>query len=90
VFPHAARLLPDLPTVADFLPGYEASAWYGLGAPKNTPGEVIDKVNKEMNAILVDPKSQARFAELGLAAPWLARLFRQAPRRRNREVGQGG
>ena len=43
-------VLPDLPTVADFLPGYEASAWYGIGAPKNTPTEVIDKLNKEINA----------------------------------------
>jgi tripartite-type tricarboxylate transporter receptor subunit TctC len=60
-----SEVLPDLPTVADFLPGYEASAWYGLGVPKNTPGEVIDKINKAMNAILADPKSQARFAELG-------------------------
>ena len=60
-----SEVLPDLPTVADFLPGYEASAWYGLGVPKNTPDEVIDKVNKAMNAILADPKSQARFAELG-------------------------
>jgi tripartite-type tricarboxylate transporter receptor subunit TctC len=63
----AARsaVLPDLPPVADFLPGYEASAWYGLGAPKSTPGEAIDKVNKAMNAVLADPNSQARFAELG-------------------------
>lgn len=60
-----SAVLPELPTVADFLPGYEASAWYGLGAPKNTPGEVIDKLNKAMNAILADPKPQARFAELG-------------------------
>lgn len=60
-----SAVLPDLPTVADFLPGYEASAWYGLGAPKNTPSEVIDKVNKAVNAVLADPKSQARFAELG-------------------------
>ena len=60
-----SEVLPDLPTAADFLPGYEASAWYGLGVPKNTPGEVIDKINKAMNAILADPKSQARFAELG-------------------------
>src|SRR5438552_8406533 len=58
-------VLPDLPTVADVLPGYEASAWYGLGAPKGTPDEIIDKVNHAMNAILADPKSQARFAELG-------------------------
>ena len=60
-----SQVLPDLPTVADVLPGYEASAWYGLGVPKNTPDEVIDKINKGMNAVLADPKSQARFAELG-------------------------
>jgi tripartite-type tricarboxylate transporter receptor subunit TctC len=60
-----SEVLPDLPTVADFLPGYEASAWYGLGAPRGTPDEIIDKVNKAMNAILADPKSQARFKELG-------------------------
>jgi tripartite-type tricarboxylate transporter receptor subunit TctC len=60
-----SEVLPDLPTVADFLPGYEASAWYGLGAPKGTPDEVIDKVNKATNDILADPKSQARFKELG-------------------------
>ena len=60
-----SQVLPDLPTVADFLPGYEASAWYGLGVPKNTPDEVIDKINKGMNAVLADPKPQARFAELG-------------------------
>jgi len=58
-------VLPDLPTVADVLPGYEASAWYGLGVPKGTPDDVIDKVNKAMNAVLADPKAQARFAELG-------------------------
>jgi tripartite-type tricarboxylate transporter receptor subunit TctC len=63
----AARsdVLPDLPMVADFLPGYEASAWYGLGAPKGTPAEFIDKVNTAMNAVLADPKSKARFADLG-------------------------
>jgi tripartite-type tricarboxylate transporter receptor subunit TctC len=60
-----SQVLPDLPTVADVLPGYEASAWYGLGVPKNTPGEVIDTVNKAMNAVLADAKAQARFAELG-------------------------
>jgi tripartite-type tricarboxylate transporter receptor subunit TctC len=58
-------VLPDLPTVADVLPGYEASAWYGLGAPKGTPAEVIDKVNKAVNEILADPKSKARFTDLG-------------------------
>jgi tripartite-type tricarboxylate transporter receptor subunit TctC len=60
-----SEVLPDLPTVADFLPGYEASAWYGLGAPKNTPEEIIEKVNTAMNAILADPTAQARFAALG-------------------------
>ncbi|MBI2713464.1 MAG: tripartite tricarboxylate transporter substrate binding protein [Rhizobiales bacterium] len=60
-----SAVLPDLPAVADFLPGYEASAWYGLGAPKHTPGEIIDKVNKAMNAVLADPKTKERFAELG-------------------------
>ena len=58
-------VLPELPTVADFVPGYEASAWYGIGAPKDTPAEIIDKLNKAVNAILADPKSKARFAELG-------------------------
>src|SRR5512140_2466037 len=60
-----SAILPDLPTVADFLPGYEASAWYGLGAPKHTPGEIIDKINKAMNAVLAEPAAKARFAELG-------------------------
>jgi tripartite-type tricarboxylate transporter receptor subunit TctC len=63
----AARsdVLPELPTVADFVPGYEASAWYGLGAPKGTPAEIVEKVNKEINAILADATPKARFAELG-------------------------
>src|SRR5450759_87657 len=58
-------VLPDLPTVGDFVPGYEASAWYGIGAPKDTPPEIIDTLNKEVNAILADPKAKARFADLG-------------------------
>ena len=63
----AARsdVLPELPTVAEFVPGYEASAWYGIGAPKDTPPEIIDTLNKAVNAILADPKAKARFAELG-------------------------
>ena len=60
-----SELLPDLPTVADFVPGYEASAWYGVGVPKGTPREIIDKLNKEINAILADPKFKARLTELG-------------------------
>jgi tripartite-type tricarboxylate transporter receptor subunit TctC len=63
----ATRLdvLPNVPTVADFLPGYEATGWLGLGAPRDTPAEVIDKLNKEMGAGLADPKIIARIAELG-------------------------
>jgi tripartite-type tricarboxylate transporter receptor subunit TctC len=56
--------LPDLPTVGDFLPGYEATAWYGIAAPKNTPREIADKLNNEINAGLADPRIKARFAEL--------------------------
>jgi len=57
--------LPDIPTMADFIPGFEASGWIGLGAPKKTPAEIIDKLNKEINASLADPKINARLADLG-------------------------
>jgi tripartite-type tricarboxylate transporter receptor subunit TctC len=57
--------LPDVPTVGDTVPGYEASAWFGIGAPKGTPREIIEKLNKEVNAALADPKLKARLAELG-------------------------
>jgi tripartite-type tricarboxylate transporter receptor subunit TctC len=57
--------LPDIPTLSDFVPGYEASSWYGIGAPKDTPPDIIDKLNKEINAGLADPKIKARFADLG-------------------------
>jgi tripartite-type tricarboxylate transporter receptor subunit TctC len=60
--------LPQIPTVSDFVPGFEASFWTGLGAPKNTPADIVDKLNKEINAGLVDPKLKARFADLGAAA----------------------
>jgi tripartite-type tricarboxylate transporter receptor subunit TctC len=56
---------PDIPTVGDVLPGFEASQWYGLGAPKDTPTEIIEKLNKEINAGLADPKIKARLANLG-------------------------
>ena len=56
--------LPDIPTVAEFVPGYEASVWYGIGGPKNTPTEIVEKLNKEINAALSDPTMRARFAEL--------------------------
>jgi tripartite-type tricarboxylate transporter receptor subunit TctC len=58
-------VLPDIPTVSDFVPGYEASAFWGVGAPKNTPAEIVDKLNKEINAGLADPKIKARLADLG-------------------------
>jgi len=63
----ATRLeaLPDLPTVAEFVPGYEASVWWGVGAPKATPAEIVEKLNKEINAGLADPKFKARLADLG-------------------------
>jgi tripartite-type tricarboxylate transporter receptor subunit TctC len=59
-------VLPDIPTLAEFVPGYEASQWYGVGAPKDTPAEVIDKLNKEINAVAADPLIKARFAGLGV------------------------
>jgi tripartite-type tricarboxylate transporter receptor subunit TctC len=62
---YRADVLPDVPTVADFVPGYEASAWFGVGAPRNTPVAVIERLNKEINAGLADPKIKARLADLG-------------------------
>jgi len=59
------EVLPDTPTVGEFVPGYEASGWFGIGAPRNTPADVVDKLNKEINAALADPKIKARLAELG-------------------------
>jgi tripartite-type tricarboxylate transporter receptor subunit TctC len=60
-----AAALPDVPTLAEFVPGYESSNWYGIGAPRNTPAEIIDKLNREINAALADPRMTARFADLG-------------------------
>ena len=60
-----SEVLPDIPTVGEFVPGYEASAWFGIGAPKNTPVQIIDKLNEAINAGLADPKLKARFADLG-------------------------
>jgi tripartite-type tricarboxylate transporter receptor subunit TctC len=57
--------LPDVPTVNDFVPGYEASTWYGVGVPTGTPAEIIDKLNKEINAGLADPNMKARLADFG-------------------------
>jgi tripartite-type tricarboxylate transporter receptor subunit TctC len=58
--------LPDVPSIGDFLPGYEASSWQGLGAPKDTPEAVVEKLNRETNAALADPALKARFTDLGL------------------------
>jgi tripartite-type tricarboxylate transporter receptor subunit TctC len=60
-----SEALPDLPTVSDFVPGYETSSWSGIGAPKNTPTEIIDKLSQEINAALAEPKIKARLADLG-------------------------
>ncbi len=63
----ATRLeaLPDLPTVGDFVPGYEASAWFGVSAPRKTPAEIVDRLNREINAALADPAMKAHLADLG-------------------------
>jgi tripartite-type tricarboxylate transporter receptor subunit TctC len=63
--PTRSQALPDIPSVSDFVPGYEASQWYGIGVPKNAPSEIIDKLNKEINAGLGDLKMKARLADLG-------------------------
>jgi tripartite-type tricarboxylate transporter receptor subunit TctC len=57
--------LPDVPVVADTVPGYEASAWFGIGAPKGTPAAIVEKINKSVNEALADPKMKTRLAELG-------------------------
>ena len=57
--------MPDVPTVADFVPGYESSAWYGIGAPRDTPAKIVEKLNKEINAGLADPNMKTRLADLG-------------------------
>jgi tripartite-type tricarboxylate transporter receptor subunit TctC len=57
--------LPDIPTVGDFVPGYESSQWNGLGAPRNVPAEIVDKLNQEINASLADPQMKAKLADLG-------------------------
>jgi tripartite-type tricarboxylate transporter receptor subunit TctC len=60
-----SEVLPDIPTVGEFVPGYEASLWNGLAAPKGTPSEIIDKLNKEINAAFADAAMKARLADIG-------------------------
>jgi tripartite-type tricarboxylate transporter receptor subunit TctC len=83
-----SKALADLPTVGDFVPGYEASGWFGVGAPRNTPPQVIHKLNKEINAALADAEDAACRSRWRCPRA-LARRVRQAHRRRHREVGQG-
>jgi len=75
-------VLPDTPTVGEFVPGYEASAFFGIGAPKSTPAEIVDKLNKEINAALGDPRIKARIAELGATA------FPTSPNEFGRFIGE--
>lgn len=85
-----SQALPDIPVVADFLPGYEASAWYGIGAPANTPGEIVDKLNAEINAGLTDFEAQgATYGNWFCSIPWFAIRFWEVPRYGNRKMGQG-
>jgi tripartite-type tricarboxylate transporter receptor subunit TctC len=60
-----AEMLPEIPTIGEFVPGYEETQWYGLVAPRNTPAAIIEKLNKEINAALADSKLKARLADLG-------------------------
>ena len=60
-----SEVIPDVPTVGDFLPGYEASTWFGVGVPKNTPAEIVNKLNNEINTALANPKIKARLTDLG-------------------------
>ena len=63
-----SELLPDIPTISDFVPGYEAGGWNGIGAPKNSPTDIIEKLNREINAALAEPKMKAQLAALGNTA----------------------
>jgi tripartite-type tricarboxylate transporter receptor subunit TctC len=62
-----ADVLPDVPSIAEFVPGYEAGGWYGIGVPRDVPAEIVDRLNKEINASLADPKLKTRLADLGYA-----------------------
>jgi tripartite-type tricarboxylate transporter receptor subunit TctC len=62
-----ADVLPNVPAIAEFVPGYEAGGWYGIGVPRNVPAEIVDKLNREINASLADPNLKTRLAEIGYA-----------------------
>ena len=82
--------LPDIPTVAEFVPNYVVNGWLGVGAPKDTPAEIIDRLNKEINAVLAEPGFKARLMDLG-SEPLLrfACRFRQVCCGRHRQMGEG-
>jgi tripartite-type tricarboxylate transporter receptor subunit TctC len=63
---HRVEALPDVPTIGEYLPGYEASGWQGIGAPKDTPTEIVDKLNREINSVLADANIRARLADLAV------------------------
>jgi tripartite-type tricarboxylate transporter receptor subunit TctC len=65
VAPTRSQLLPDIPTITDFVPGYEASALFGVGAPRNTPDEIVGRLNKEINVVLTEPETKTRIADIG-------------------------
>ena len=60
-----SQILPDVPVLSETVPGYDVSSWYGIGAPKSTPAEIVERLNTAINAGIADPKFQARFANLG-------------------------
>jgi tripartite-type tricarboxylate transporter receptor subunit TctC len=71
-------LLPDVPAASEVVPGYEASQWYGICGPKGTPAEAVDKLNKEINAALADPKMKARLGDMGgIPTPMIPPAFAQ-------------
>jgi tripartite-type tricarboxylate transporter receptor subunit TctC len=85
-----SEAVPDLPMLSEFVPGYEVSTFIGVGAPRNTPAEIIGKLNKEINAGLADPVMKTRFADLGRRGAYgVVRRLRKAHCGRDREVGQG-
>ena len=83
-------VLPGVPTVGQFVPGYEASGWQGVCAPKGTPADIVAKLNREINAGLADADFKAKLAKLGGQPSRHAGRFRQVHRGRNRQMGQGG
>ena len=86
-----SEALPDVPTIAEFVPGYEASVWYGISAPGNTPTEIVDRLNREINAILQDSKIKTRLAELGVTGTGGSPDdFGKIIANETEKVGQGG